>query len=269
MFFWMFMLVLLFFGALQVTGIAGVGEDEAGESRQLLYLTILGSGMILAGTLRLLFSGGGGVRYIFSWLTVIAIMVTGFSRRGDIEDLYLRLTDEQVPSVALTHTGGEAELRRAWDGHYRADAKVNGIEMRLLVDTGASMVVLPYEAASDLGIDPATLDFSVPVTTANGRSTVAPVRLASITIGQVRVANVTAAIAHPGKLKTGLLGMSFLDKMNETVFQGDRLILRQDTPDGGIADAETRFKRVPTQQPATYEGMFSPEEMKDQPPTYN
>lgn len=260
MFFWLFMLLLLFFGAIQIMGLGGT-EGDTGESKQLVYLTVLGAGMIVAGTLRLLFHSGGGVRHIVSWLTVIAIMVTGFSYRGEIHDVYLRLTDKRLQSVAMTHTGGEAELRRAWDGHYRAETKINGVSMRLLVDTGASMVVLPYEATHQLGIDPATLDFRIPVTTANGQSTVAPVRLASVSIGDIEVRNVNAAIAHPGKLETGLLGMSFLDQMNETVFQGDRLILRQNSVTGS---GESRFKRVP----GTYNGMFSPDEMKDQPASY-
>jgi predicted aspartyl protease len=37
---------------------------------------------------------------------------------------------------------------------------------------------------------------------------------------------VQAAVAHPGRLKIGLLGMSFLDKLSETSFRGDTLILR-------------------------------------------
>ena len=129
-------------------------------------------------------------------------------------------------SVALATTQGEAELRRAWDGHYRAEAMINGVRMRLMVDTGASMVLLPYEDVRALGIDPEQLDFSLPVTTANGTSTVAPVQLSSIKIGPIAVFDVRAAVAHPGRLKVGLLGMSFLEKLSETSFRGDRLILR-------------------------------------------
>lgn len=260
MFFWIFMLVLLFFGALQVAGMAG--DADAGESNQLLYLTVLGVGMIVAGVVRLLISGDGA-RYLMSWATVIAIVVTAFGYRGEIQDVIDRLTDKRVPSVAMTSTGGEAELRRAWDGHYRADARINGVEIRLLVDTGASMVVLPYEAVEKLGIDPESLDFSVPVTTANGQSTVAPIRLSEVAIGNVRVRNVHAAIAHPGRLETGLLGMSFLDEMTETVFSGDRLILRQ----GRIAGFDSSYRLTP--EGKTPPGMFSPDELKDQPQSWN
>ncbi len=88
------------------------------------------------------------------------------------------------------------------------------------------MVLLPYESVEEIGLDPTKLDYSLPVTTANGRSTVAPVRIDTIRIGPIEVYDVQAAVAHPGKLRTGLLGMSFLDKIYETSFRGDKLILK-------------------------------------------
>jgi len=141
--------------------------------------------------------------------------------------------------VALSHTDGEAELRRGWDGHYRADAEINGIELRMMIDTGASMVLIPYEDIAAIGIDPGRLEYSMPVTTANGRSAVAPIRLSSIKVGPIAVFDVPAAVAQPGRLKTGLLGMSFLDRLSETSFQGDRLFLRQRLDNG-------RFLRAPS-----------------------
>ena len=50
--------------------------------------------------------------------------------------------------------------------------------------------------------------------------------ISSIKIGPIAVFDVQAAVAHPGMLKTGLLGMSFLDKLYETSFRGDKLILK-------------------------------------------
>ena len=126
---------------------------------------------------------------------------------------------------ALATANGEAELRRAWDGHYRAEAEVNGVRMQLMVDTGASLVLLPYEEVGALGIDVRTLDYSLPVTTANGKSTVAPVRLSSIKIGPIAVFDVEAAVAHPNQLGTALLGMSFLERLSETSFRGEKLII--------------------------------------------
>lgn len=262
MFFWIILLVSLVFGALYVAGLAGPVEEGAASNEQFVYLTVFGAGMVIAGTIKLLFRAGPQVfRHLVSWACVFGIFATGFSYRDQIVDLYERMTNERVQTVALTRSGGEAELRRAWDGHYRADALINGVSMRMLIDTGASMVLLPYEGVEEIGINPSELDFTVPVVTANGRSTVAPIKLASIVIDDIEVTNITAAVAQPGRIKTGLLGMSFLDQLNEAVFQGDRLILRQTAISDGSAE---RFKKVPK----TVNGMFTPEELKDQPQPY-
>ena len=260
MFFWLMLTIAIALGALHLTGLAGA--STAGETdHQLTYLTIFGIGMVIAGALKLLLQlGRDGLRHAFSWVSVFGLIFLGIVYRAEIGDVLIRATSDRVPSVALSQTGEEAELRRAWDGHYRANALVNGVQMSLLVDTGASMVLLPYEVVAEMGIDPATLDYRQAVTTANGRSTVAPITLASISVGDIEVTNVTAAVAHPGRLQTGLLGMSFLDKIDETVFQGDRLILRQNGP--GARDH--RFKRIP----GTANGMFTPEALKDQPEPY-
>jgi aspartyl protease family protein len=112
---------------------------------------------------------------------------------------------------------------------------VNGVPVRMMVDTGASMVLIPYEIAADIGISPNQLRYSVPVTTANGQSSVAPIRLESLRIGVIEIRDVEAAVAHPGRLTTALLGMSFLERLSETTFRGDRLILRVGRG-GGVGD---------------------------------
>ena len=193
----------------------------------MIYVIVFAAGITIASAGRLLIQGGAAtIRNGMIWLGLFAGVVLAYGHRAELSHVYDRLRGQVYPSVALTTEQGEAELRRAWDGHYRAEAQVNGVTMRLMIDTGASMVLLPYETVEKLGIDPEMLDYSLPVTTANGNSTVAPVHLSSIKIGPIAVFDVPAAVAHPGRLKIGLLGMSFLDKLDETSFRGDKLILR-------------------------------------------
>lgn len=194
---------------------------------RIAYLIVLGAGITIASAGRMLMRGGARTaRYAALWIGMFTGLVVAFSFRAELSQNYDILRGNIHPSVALTTAKGEAELRRAWDGHYRAEAEVNGKRMRLMIDTGASMVLLPYEMVRDIGIEPESLDYSLPVITANGKSTVAPIRIETIRIGPIEVKNVQAAVAHPGKLKSGLLGMSFLDKLYETSFRGDKLILK-------------------------------------------
>ncbi len=201
------------------------GEEDA--ELRIAYLIVFAAGITFASAGKLLLQGGTRTaRHAAIWIGVFMGTVLAYSNRAELSDVYDRVRGKVYPSIALTTAQGEAELRRAWDGHYRAEAEVNGVQMRLMIDTGASMVLLPYERVAELGIDPENLEYSLPVTTANGKSTVAPVRISSIKIGPIAVFDVQAAVAHPGRLKVGLLGMSFLDKIDETSFRGDKLILR-------------------------------------------
>lgn len=193
-----------------------------------VYLALLTAALVIASAGRLLLHGGyKTLIHATAWLGTIAGLATAFSYRDEaaviIEHLRGELSEKFAPSVA----SGAAVLPRDWDGHYLADAEVNGVPLTLMVDTGASIVLIPFEQAAAIGINPDTLDFSMPVATANGTSTVAPVRLSSIRVQHVALFDIPGAVAQPGRLKTGLLGMSFLEQLTETSFRGDHLILQQ------------------------------------------
>ena len=207
--------------------LAGAPSHDAEFGGWFVYLVVLTAGLMAAGAGRMLVRGGARtLRHAALWLGLFAAVTIGYSNRAELRPTYDRIRGNIYPSVALSTAQGEAELRRAWDGHYRAEAEVNGVRMRLLIDTGASMVLLPYEEVRALRLDPGELEFSLPVTTANGTSTVAPVLLTSIKIGPIAVFDVQAAVAQPGRLKIGLLGMSFIDKLSEISFRGQTLTLR-------------------------------------------
>ncbi len=211
-----------------------VGPPSDGVYDPTLYRTQIAFGAVLAGLLalfsigRILVRGGRrALMHLAIWIGAVGGIGTAFLFQDHAEVIINRIRAELIPTVAVSRSEGGTELRRAWDGHYRAEAAVNGIEITLMIDTGASMVLIPYEDVARLGIDPKSLDYSIPVTTANGRSSVAPVTLSSIKIGEIAVFEIPAAVAQPGRLKMGLLGMSFLDRLDETIFRGDKLILRQ------------------------------------------
>lgn len=130
-------------------------------------------------------------------------------------------------TAALAVVGVETSINRSWDGHFRAIAQVNGRDVGLMVDTGASLVLLRHDDALRIGIPLDQLDYSTPLTTANGKSYVAPFLIENLTIGNLTLQNVRAAVAQEGALHSSLLGMSFLEKLYETVIQKDRMILRK------------------------------------------
>jgi aspartyl protease family protein len=96
-------------------------------------------------------------------------------------------------------------------GHVVLDAAVNGAPVRMLVDTGASLMTLTPADARAAGISPAGLVFSGRVQTANGTARMAPVTLREIRIGQLSIYDVPAAVLE--NLNVSLLGMSFLGRL--------------------------------------------------------
>jgi aspartyl protease family protein len=112
-------------------------------------------------------------------------------------------------------------------GHFYVDPTVNGTRLRMMIDTGATLVVLSREDARHVGINPAPADFTVRAETANGVVLLAPVVLKEVVIGEVAVRDVPAAVFPDNRLQTGLLGMSFLSKLSHFSVAAGRLILKQ------------------------------------------
>ena len=127
--------------------------------------------------------------------------------------------------MVASAVGSPASISKASDGHYWAQADVNGRQVRFLVDTGASAVALTAEDARRLGFDPRSLDYSYTVTTANGPARAAAVTLASVSVAGARIADVEALVIESG-LDTSLLGMTFLGRLSRFEATRSSLILR-------------------------------------------
>ena len=123
--------------------------------------------------------------------------------------------------------GRQVALSADRNGHYLADATINGITVRVMVDTGATTVALSADTASRLGIAPAQASYRVEISTANGAVTAAPVIVDHIRVGQIDVYNVQAIVMPPGALSINLLGMSFLSKLSRFEAGGGQLVLMQ------------------------------------------
>jgi aspartyl protease family protein len=170
-----------------------------------------------------------------TWAPIGFSLVALYSYREDLmpyaERFAQRIAGEIVPGtpeVVETRTGDTigVRIKRGWDGHFIAKTEVNGVALRMIVDTGASTVVLRPDDARKLGIDIDHLTYSVPVQTANGISRAARIRLDKVAVGPVGYSGVEALIAQPGALHQSLLGMSFLSRLRSYEFSGDVLTLR-------------------------------------------
>ncbi len=136
----------------------------------------------------------------------------GFTPRNEAEPV-LRL-------MAMT------ELDAGANGHFVTTADINGRDIRVLVDTGASAVALSYEDAEAAGLKPRSLDYDVRVSTANGEGKGARVKLRHVMIDNVKVRDVDGLVLQKGAMRGTLLGMSFLSRLKSFTVSDGKLILK-------------------------------------------
>ena len=129
------------------------------------------------------------------------------------------------PAVAASDGGAkETLLKRRRDGHFYADAEVNGELVNFVIDTGAFGVVLPVDTARRLNIPFDENEFEVIGSGASG-----PVRGKTITLDKVsvdgkEVRRVEGAIAEG--LDQPLLGQTYLSRLSSVEMSGEYMRLQ-------------------------------------------
>lgn len=131
----------------------------------------------------------------------------------------------EVPAQTALPYGQAASITKSRDGHFWAEAAVDGKQVRFLVDTGATTVALTGPDAQRLGLDLDTLDYDRPVTTASGTIRAAMVELDYVSVAGARVEKVQALVLREG-LSASLLGMSYLGRLSRFEATPTALILR-------------------------------------------
>jgi aspartyl protease family protein len=168
-------------------------------------------------------SPGETLRNAAIWVAIAAAIGALYSLRHEFESLGQRMLFELMP-----HRGQIADNRvtfRARDsGHFVVEAQVDGTALRLMVDTGATDLVLSPSDAQRLGFDLSTLNFTRAYNTANGTVRGAPVRLRHIALGPIQLNDVRASV-NQAPMNTSLLGMSFLSRLSSYEVNGDTLTL--------------------------------------------
>jgi aspartyl protease family protein len=117
------------------------------------------------------------------------------------------------------------QISRGQGGEFALQAKINGVSAPMVIDTGATSVVLTYETAKAAGLPLELLEYDVDLETAGGRTKAARLTLDRLAIGKLVERSVPALVVPHGQMKTNLLGMSFLDRLESWEVHPDRLML--------------------------------------------
>jgi len=117
------------------------------------------------------------------------------------------------------------QITRGQGGEFTLQARINGVSAPMVVDTGATLVVLTQETARAAGLPLELLTYNVDLETAGGHTKAARLTLDRLAIGNLVERSVPALIVPHGQMKTNLLGMSFLDRLERWEVRPDRLVL--------------------------------------------
>ncbi len=195
------------------------GENQALNLVYLVGVLILVGSSLFVRRLPL----GQTLKMMFAWGLIFAAMFAVFALRNDFLALGRRIMGEVTGSAGQQSQGGELRIRRSADGHFWADAEVNGRPVRFMIDSGATTTTLSAAAARGAGIEPSD-NFGVMVDTANGTVVMQRGRIARFGLGPIAREDLAVHIA-PNDM-VNVIGMNLLSSLRGWGVEGDILVLR-------------------------------------------
>ena len=191
----------------------------------LVYGTLAAS---VASALPGLFRGkmSTGFAALAFWGATLFAALAGYAYRYELGTVAERVMAVLIPGSVVETGVKEVTVFRQADGQFVVNAGIGAAHIALVLDTGASSVVLRAEDAVKLKIPTKRLVYDVEVATANGRTLAAETELPSLSIGTLTQTHVKALVARPGALHENLLGMSYLNELSSFTISRDQLILR-------------------------------------------
>lgn len=177
------------------------------------------------------------LRSLITWALIIVLTVLAVAHRHEIGALFaaasarLGIDDQQVE-------GKTVRIRMAPDGHFWARVTINGVERRMLIDSGATITAISDRtaAAADVGEGSS---LPVMIETANGTVAARRGNIQRLAIGPLATEDL-GVVVSPSFGELDVLGMNFLSRLHSWRVENKTLILepRRDSTDEG-SDATT------------------------------
>jgi aspartyl protease family protein len=197
--------------------VSGSGDDAVTFIYALGLLALVGSAFAMRKV-----PIGQSAKMALAWVAIFAVVFVGFALRDDFKALGRRIVN--ADGGAVVAAGGEMRIRKNSDGHFYADAKLNGKDVRFLVDSGATTTTVSEETASKAGLQRSGLA-PVIVETANGKARAWRSRAGSLAVGEIDRSDFPIHIME-ARGGMDLLGMNFLSTLRAWRVEGEWLVLQ-------------------------------------------
>lgn len=195
--------------------------NDGGDALSLVYLLgvlLLVGSAVVAQRIPLRRS----LKMAAAWILIFAAVFAVFALRDDFRRLGRRIMSETTG--VEQGRDGELRIKKSEDGHFWVDARLNGMETRFLVDSGATVTAISPDTAARAGIRP-TGNYPVLVETANGMIEARRARAERLVVGSIVQTDFPVHIGSAAG-ETNLLGMNFLSRLSGWRVEGEWLVLK-------------------------------------------
>lgn len=155
-----------------------------------------------------------------AWLAIFGAGFVLFTFRDDLGYVAQRLKAEATGAPVVE--GQQVRIPMAIDGHFWVEGSLNGMPVKFLVDSGATMTTIGRDTAVNAGVI-ISANRGQMVRTGNGMLRVATGRAESLAIGPIERSAVGLHIAEHEDLN--VLGMNYLSTLSRWGVEGRWLIL--------------------------------------------
>lgn len=191
------------------------------DSGQIVYeilLILVVSSALSSGKIR------QNLKNLSIWICIFIIFLTGYSYRHELSGIKDKILVEIIPSKGIQKTIDSISFPVSSDGHFYIRARVNGVPIAFLADTGASHIVLSPADAEKLGIRTDELRFDQFYETANGTVRGSSIQIDHLKIGEIHLKEIGVSI-NEADMRNSLLGMTFFKRLKSYEVKNDVLTL--------------------------------------------
>lgn len=167
-------------------------------------------------------SSGAILRSLVAWAVIGGVLYVAFSNRQRIAELAGTM-GERLGVAEQSVEGDTVRIRQSTDGHFWVIAKLNGVERRMLVDSGATSTAISEATAKAVGVTPRRVP-PVLLTTANGTVEASRGRIETVRIGSLETRDLPVVIS-PAFGDMNVVGMNFLSRLGSWRVERGTLIL--------------------------------------------
>lgn len=164
------------------------------------------------------------IRTALAWVAIFAVFIVGFSYQNEILAVWNRVSGEVSGANEQLVVGDTLRIRQSADGHFWANATVNALPVRFLIDSGATTTAMTLQTARSAGIEISGSPFPVILTTANGSVEAQRGTIQSLQIGSMVAKDLPVVVAEEFG-DSNVIGMNFLSQLKSWRVEGREMIL--------------------------------------------